>query len=225
MSRPKMNKMYCGDGFPNHPDWSDLGGGGSTYTAGDGISITSGKIAADPDGTTIGINETSKKLECLVDPGPTYTAGDGIDITEGAISADVDGTTIGINSTTKKLECLVSGGGGVDYSTTETDTGLRWIDNSTVYQKVVSVGSLTTSDTDTPHGISNLGHVISVDCVMNVTGGTNSGKRIPIPQVTFLNNSPKLTILVDDTNITTHSSANYIGDCYAILRYTKATTP
>lgn len=43
------------------------GGGGSTYTAGDGIAIDgNNEISADVDGTTIGINATTKKLESLV---------------------------------------------------------------------------------------------------------------------------------------------------------------
>ena len=39
------------------------GGGGSTYTAGNGIDITSDTISAKVDGTTIGINSTTKEIE------------------------------------------------------------------------------------------------------------------------------------------------------------------
>ena len=38
---------------------------GSTYTAGDGIGITSGVVSADVDGTTIGIDSTTKKIKSL----------------------------------------------------------------------------------------------------------------------------------------------------------------
>ena len=41
------------------------GGGGTTYTAGDGIDITSDVISADVDGTTIGIDSSTKKIKLL----------------------------------------------------------------------------------------------------------------------------------------------------------------
>ena len=31
------------------------------------------------------------------------------------------------------------GGGGIDYSTSEQDTGLKWIDNSSIYQKTINI--------------------------------------------------------------------------------------
>ena len=33
------------------------------------------------------------------------------------------------------------GGGGVDYSTTETDTGIKWIDGSEIYQIVLEIST------------------------------------------------------------------------------------
>lgn len=48
-------------------EWANAsgGGGGSTYTAGDGITISNDTIAADVDGTTIGIDSTTKKIKLL----------------------------------------------------------------------------------------------------------------------------------------------------------------
>lgn len=41
------------------------GGGGTAYTAGDGIDITSDVISADVDGFTIGIDSSTKKIKLL----------------------------------------------------------------------------------------------------------------------------------------------------------------
>ena len=53
------------------------------------------------------------------------------------------------------------GAGGIDYSTEEQDTGLKWIDGSPVYQKTISIPSLAFT-TDIPHGISNYKQVVDV---------------------------------------------------------------
>jgi len=130
----KMNKTYCGDGYPNLPDFNDLGGG--DYTAGDGIAISdAGAISA--------------------------SLGDGLTVNAGKkIIPDVDGTTIGVNETSKKLECLVSG--AFDYSTEEFDTGMLWVDGSKVYGKVVQSSSLSTGQNTIAHGITDLAHMVQV---------------------------------------------------------------
>ena len=91
---------------------------GTVYTPGDGIDITSDVISAKVDGTTIGIDSTTKQLKSLqtipsVDqtynasstnaqsgtavaqaiasiPSSSYTAGDGIKISSNTISADFE---------------------------------------------------------------------------------------------------------------------------------------
>lgn len=70
------------------------GGGGGSYTAGDGISIAENEISAKVDGTTIGVN-ASGELEALGGGGSSYTAGAGISIDgNGAISVVPDSTTV-----------------------------------------------------------------------------------------------------------------------------------
>lgn len=50
--------------------------------------------------------------------------------------------TIGVNGVDTDIYAPESGGGGaVDYSTTEYDTGKKWIDGRTVYGRVVDFGS------------------------------------------------------------------------------------
>ena len=92
----------------------EAGGGGSSYSAGDGISIAEDTISAKVDGTTIGVN-ASGELEALGGGGTTYDAGTGIDIDEyNNISVKLDGNTIGVNGQ-GELEVL-GGGGGASYS-------------------------------------------------------------------------------------------------------------
>ena len=69
----------------------EQGGGGTEYTAGDGIAISEGEISAKVDGTTIGVN-ASGELEAIGGGGGTeYTAGSGIAISAGdEISVDYD---------------------------------------------------------------------------------------------------------------------------------------
>lgn len=52
---------------------------------------------------------------------------------------EIDDANVSLSTTysSSKIEQLISGvgGGGVDYSTTEQDTGLKWLDGRTIYQK------------------------------------------------------------------------------------------
>ena len=54
-----------------------------------------------------------------------------------------------------ELSCTATG--GVDYSTDEQDTGLKWTDGRTVYQKTINFGSLPNASTKkVSHGITNI---------------------------------------------------------------------
>lgn len=56
--------------------------------------------------------------------------------------ATIDDNTASVSTTysSSKIEQLISGigGGGVDYSATEQDTGLKWIDGKKIYQKTLT---------------------------------------------------------------------------------------
>lgn len=72
------------------------GGGGGSYTAGDGIDITDNTISVDTDTIqeklTAGTNITiSDNVISATGGGSSYTAGDGIDITAGVISTTAYG--------------------------------------------------------------------------------------------------------------------------------------
>lgn len=80
-----------------------------------------------------------------------------------------------------------SSGGGVDYSTTEQNTGLKWIDGKPIYQKSVNaninltaswVDVLTLTDVDTVIDVSNIIYRDGERCQTPFSTGTNFAKWI-----------------------------------------------
>lgn len=92
---------------------------------------------------------------------------------------------------------LASGIG--NYSTSEQNTGFKWIDNKTIYKKTVDCGSLPNNTTkNTSHGISNLSRIILIEGIAFRTADN----------IFFqLNNSPHPTVGVSSSiNVTVNSS-------------------
>ena len=105
-----------------------------------------------------------------------------------------------------------------DYSTTETDTGTKWINGDAIYKKTVNIGSLPNNTTKTvTHNIANFGNLVCLEG--SFTNGTNSA---PIPYA-----APTATKSVqayaDASNITIGTGEDrsaYTG--YVTLYYTKS---
>jgi hypothetical protein len=81
--------------------------------------------------------------------------------------ATIDDNNVSVATTysSSKIEQLISGigGGGVDYSTTEQDTGLEWVDGSHIYQKTVNFGSLPNNGyKDVSTGVVNFDKLINI---------------------------------------------------------------
>lgn len=71
-----------------------------------------------------------------------------------------------------KIDLIPAGGsGGVDYSTEEQDTGLKWTNGDAIYCKTLSGTTDNDSLTEIAHGISNFGTLIQLYGV--VEGATN----------------------------------------------------
>jgi hypothetical protein len=99
------------------------------------------------DGSTTTFNVTNGEDFTVPTDGVIYY--DGADIPDGyeeapapsgsGSYATIDDSNVSVSTTysSSKIEQLISGvgGGGVDYSTTEQDTGLKWIDGRPIYQK------------------------------------------------------------------------------------------
>ena len=111
-------------------------------------------------------------------------------------------------------------GGGIDYSLSEQDTGLKWIDGSTIYEKTIETGGLPNySDKAVAHGISNLKRIISV--IGNAKNTVNN-YYIPLPYVQN-DVSYQAAIYIDNTNIhlTTGRNMTAYDESYVTVRYIK----
>lgn len=101
------------------------GGGGTSYTAGDGISISGTTISAKIDNSTITTN-ASGQLVANGGGGTSYTAGTGIDISaQDAISVKIDGSTITTNASGQLVANGGGGGGsGITFGTASIDANI-----------------------------------------------------------------------------------------------------
>ena len=109
----------------------------------------------------------------------------------------------------------------LDYSTSEINTGAKWVDGSAIYKKTVDIGTLPNSTTKTvAHGISNLDYCIQ----FWGTAKNSSGNHIvlPWPSKDVVSSAIELTITSTDVSITTADGwpAAYSG--YVTLYYTKS---
>lgn len=74
-----------------------------------------------------------------------------------------------------------SGGGGIDYSTTEQDTGVKWIDGKPIYQKTIhfetpiSISSSGTGLSDSYFSGMNIAQVIRAEVVIPYSSGSGMG--------------------------------------------------
>ena len=96
------------------------------------------------------------------------------------IESLADGSGIGDGAiTASKLDLTTFAFG--NYSTSEVNTGFKWIDGRAIYQKTINFGTMPNStDKSIAHGITNLGYVIKYDSMM-----VNSSKNNqPVPRPT-----------------------------------------
>lgn len=140
---------------------------------------------------------------------------------------EIDDANVSLSTTysSSKIEQLISGigGGGVDYSASEQDTGLKWIDGRPIYQRTFS-DRLTIAT-----GWNSLNYSIF---------GGNYGFKVLKSEISFQiinNNNPQysheyngifgLETFYDESSPRLYSpiAINTTGDLYVTLYYTKAT--
>lgn len=110
----------------------------------------------------------------------------------------------------------------VDYSTSEVNTGVKWIDGKDVYRKVIDLGALPNNTyKDVSSGLSNV-TIIS----MQTIAVSNNGNAIPIPYASTASNNIVEFFYVGENNAvrvrTGTDRSTQHG--YCILEYTKSTT-
>lgn len=106
----------------------------------------------------------------------------------------------------------------MDYSTSEMNTGTKWIDGSAIYKKTISCGPLPNAATkNIPHGISNLGNIIKFEGFCY-----RSNYWLPLPEAS--NGVWAIEVTADNTNlqVITFEDRSDFGTAYVTLYYTKS---
>lgn len=107
-----------------------------------------------------------------------------------------------------------------DRSTSEVDTGMKWIDGRTIYQKTFSMGGLKVAGkTTVPHGITNL------DMVINIRGIAKEysvGATINLPHAAD-QQAYIVTVYADNSNINIQTYADQSGykTSFVTIQYIK----
>lgn len=108
---------------------------------------------------------------------------------------------------------LGSGGGvgGIDFTTSEQDTGLKWLDEKTVFQKTISLGTMPNATMKSvAHNITD----VDADTIKLVANGTsiNNGAgsdTFPLPAVYDSAIGNQIRLDFDATNINVTTGINY----------------
>ena len=67
----------------------------------------------------------------------------------------------------------------MDYSTSEQDTGCKWIDGKKIYKKTIDFGALpNASIKNVDHGVANIARVVKIDGIISF--GSNIWSNIPL---------------------------------------------
>ena len=111
----------------------------------------------------------------------------------------------------------------VNYSTTEVDTGVKWIDGKPIYRRVVNIGALPDNSTKT----ITLG--LSIDTLIKLFGSVKASNAgfLTLPFASFDSGGAYSTWLSIDGNgdlvVTDNAAfgtADYTGHC--VIEYTKS---
>lgn len=131
-----------------------------------------------------------------------------------------EGSTLGQN------EFIAVYGGDpiiMDYSTSEINTGAKWIDGSAIYKKTIATGNLPNAagQMTVAHGISNLGRIIKIE---GTYSASNDGYTFAINSPTSgLDNSTAIRTNVNNANIQINVGTDRSNcDGYVTLYYTKS---
>ena len=104
-----------------------------------------------------------------------------------------------------------------DYSTSEQDTGFKWVDGKTIYKKTVFKSSLSSSgETNIAHGVTGLSECIKIEAFSK----NSSTDSIMIPTINFAGSHHFAVWKVDGTNINVFSTI-VLANVYVTIWYTK----
>lgn len=184
------------------------GASGSTayYTVLASVTIASGVTEITSAMIVGGVRSELALIGAVVSEPTTLAYIDTVNIVDKAVTAD-------------KIDL---GSIGLDYSTTEVDTGAKWIDGRTIYKKTVDTGTLpNATEKSVAHGISNLRRVIKLEGY--AYNGTNN-TTFPLPFSWATDVSSCIGVLIGATTINIRSGVDRTDytESYITLYYTKS---
>ena len=110
----------------------------------------------------------------------------------------------------------------MDYSTTEQDTGCKWIDGKKIYKKTISLGTLPNATTKSvAHNISHLNLLVKIEGFAYYPSPTNV--FVPLPFV-GASMAASISLRIEKSDVVVSCGADRSGALgYAVLWYTKTT--
>ena len=106
-------------------------------------------------------------------------------------------------------------------STNETITNKVWIDGKPIYRKVINTGTISSSDKNVNHNISNLETVVSLS---GMAFANYNSTYYVLPRISTGNVNQQIALGCDSTKVVLQvgSNANF-NDSFVIVEYTKTT--
>lgn len=134
-----------------------------------------------------------------------------------AVETTDEGKVLTVNSSGKWAAADPSSSYDLDYSTTEKNTGMKWIDGKPIYQKTITFTNITISKT----GVK-IGEIETIDNIIEAQGHVieNGGMVYGIPDLDlrwYVNNTDVLLLCY-------YASSWNIDSGYLTIKYTKTTT-
>ena len=131
-------------------------------------------------------------------------------------------TDIGNNQIEKTSQYIEGGAGLPSYFTTETDTGMKWIDGKTIYRKVVDFGALPNATTKSVNiNATNVNEIVKVSFLTNNTSGGQT-YYLPIPFYDTGTPSNSISAVATKTTVQITTGSNRSSwTAYVIVEYTK----
>ena len=198
--------------------------GGTTYTAGSHIDITSDVISAEGyiwgDDAAPATTPASTITSAMIVDGTIQATDIATGVVPTITMTDTDpgeGSPLAANNF---IAVYGDDPSNMNYSTTETKTGATWIDGSPIYKKTINFGALPNNATkNTAHGISNLSKVIKIEGYAK--NSSDVFQMIPYVPTT---NAYLANTRVNSTDIITQSVGDLSSytECYITLYYTKS---
>ena len=198
---------------------SASGGSGGRYSAGDYITILNNVI--DVKSSLISTINGKADASALNGKQDTLTAGDYISILNNVI--DVKSSLISTINGKADASALNGKQDKINYSTTETNLGIKWIDNKDIYRIVIS-DTMPNADAEGTTALKNVSAVSGVDTIISIQAIIlRSGSFVPLPYITDSFSSAKIQYDTINAYLKLYNSVvNFNGlDVTTIIYYTK----